>query len=204
MEVQNQKRLITIKNNSIKCYYYNYFKAPGLSKYPNKTWVNADYDLIKQTTISTEDTIRIANNLYNVGQKYNLFSDLHYVIMMPKKSNSVSSFESIINELVNIIKNKLNYEIQFINDIFQVDNYRKFWEYRLKVNERKTEITNKIHLLDKYINFFDNKNIMIVDDIVSTGTSIAQIASIILNNNNDVNINALCYGTVYKWEEIYS
>lgn len=203
MKTQEQKRLIKQNNINIECYYYNYFKSPGLTEYPQLLWVNDDYNLIKQVTITHDIVETLANNLFKVGQRFNLFKKLDYFIMMPKKPTSVSSLELVIIELINIIKKKLNYEIVFINDLFQVDNYRKFWENKLKINERQMEIANKIHLLPKYINFFNKKNIVIIDDVVASGTSILQAALEIINNNNDFNIKALCYGSVYKWEEIY-
>lgn len=203
MKIQGQKRLIQQSNLNIECYYYNYFKSPGLKQYPDFLWVNEDYNLIKQVNIEQDIVIRLATNLFEVGQKFNLFENLDYFIMMPKKPTSVSSLELVIIELVKIIKKKLNYKILFINNIFQVDNYRKFWENKLKVSERQMEITNKIHLLPKYINFFNKKNIIIIDDIVASGISIAQTILEIINNNNDFKIKALCYGSVYNWEEIY-
>lgn len=203
MKIQEQKRIIQQNNVNIECYYYNYFKSPGLKEYPHLSWVNEDYNLIKQVNIVHDVAIRLATNLFEVGQKFNLFKNLDYFIMMPKKPTSVSSLELVIIELVKIIKKKLNYEILFINDIFQVDNYPKFWENRLKVSQRKIEISNKIHLLPKYINFFNKKKIVIIDDVVASGTSITEAILTIVNNNNDFKIKALCYGSVYKWEEIY-
>ncbi len=203
MKTEQQKRLINKNNINIECYYYNYFKSPGLKDYPQLSWVNEDYNLIKQATISHDVAARLATNLFKVGEKFNLFKNLDYFIMMPKKPTSVSSLELVIIELITIIKKKLNYQIVFINDLFQVDNYRKFWENKLKISERQIEIANKIHLLPKYINFFNKKNIVIIDDVVASGTSIIEAGLEIINNNNDFNIKALCYGSVYKWEEIY-
>lgn len=204
MKTHQQKRLIKKNNVKIECYYYNYFKSPGLKKYPELSWVNEDYNLIKQPTISNDVVVRIATNLFEVGQSFNLFKNLDYFIMMPKKPTSVSSLELVIIELINIIKKKLNFEIVFINNIFQVDNYRKFWENKLKIKERQVEITNKIHLLPKYINFFNKKNIVIIDDVVASGTSISEVVLEIINNNNDFTIKALCYGSVYQWKKIYN
>lgn len=204
MKIQSQKRLITQNNISIECYFYHYFKSPGLKKYPKLMWINEDYNLIKQMTIKQDVVVRLATNLFAVGQKFNLFENLDYFIMMPKKPTSVSSLELVVMELVNIIKIKLNYEVVFINDLFQVTNYRKFWENKLKISERQLEIANKIHLLPKYHNFFDNKNIVIIDDVVASGTSIAQAILAIFNNNNNFKIKALCYGSVYKWEVLYT
>lgn len=126
MKTHERKRLIKQNNINIECYYYNYFKSPGLKDYPQLSWVNEDYNLIKQATISRDVVERLATNLFEVGQRFNLFKNLDYFIMMPKKPTSVSSLELVIIQLINIIKKKLNYEIIFINDLFQVDNYRKF------------------------------------------------------------------------------
>lgn len=203
MKIQEQKRLICQNNVNIECYYYSYFKSPGLKKYPPLLWVNEDYNQIKQVNISQDIVIKLATNLFEVGQKFDLFENLDYFIMMPKKSTSVSSLELVISELVKIIKKKLDYEIIFVDNIFQVDDYRKFWENKLKISERQIEIIDKIHLLPKYINFFNEKNIVIIDDIVASGTSIVQAVLEIIKNNSNFKIKALCYGSVFHWEKIY-
>lgn len=200
---EQQKRLIQQNNINIECYYYDYFKSPGLNNYPELSWVNDDYNLIKQPTISDEDCLRLATNLFIVGQKYNLFNDIDYFIMMPKKPTSVSSLNFIIKQLVKIINDKLNIKIKFLDNIFFVEDYRKFWQNKLKVSERQTEITNKIHLLVKYDNYFTNKKIIIIDDVVSSGTSILQVITTLNSSNHNFNVKALCYGSVYNWQEIY-
>ena len=200
---EQQKRLIQQNNINIECYYYDYFKSPGLNNYPQLSWVNDDYNLIKQPTISQNDCLRLATNLFTVGEKYSLFNDIDYFIMMPKKLTSVSNLELIINQLVKIIDHKLNIKIKFLDNIFSVENYRKFWQNKLKVSERQTEIANKIHLLIKYENYFTNKKIIIIDDVVASGTSIAQVIMALNNSNQNLNVKALCYGSVYKWEKIY-
>ncbi|WP_308150198.1 phosphoribosyltransferase [Spiroplasma sp. AdecLV25b] len=202
-KVEQQKRLIQQNNINIECYYYNYFKSPGLNSYPQLSWVNDDYNLIKQPTISEEECLRLATNLFIVGQKYNLFNGVDYFIMMPKKPTSVSSLEVIINQLVKMISDKLNIKIEFLDNIFYIENYRKFWQNKLKVSERQAEIANKIHLLVKYENYFTNKWIIIIDDVVSSGTSIAQVITTLWDNNHNFNVKALCYGSVYNWQEIY-
>lgn len=203
MKSQKQKRLIQQDDINIECYYYDYFKSPGLNSYPQLSWVNDDYYLIKQPIISEAETLRLATNLFMVGQKFNLFNGVDYFIMMPQKPTSVSSLEIIIKQLVKIIKCKLNIKIEFLDNIFHVKNYRKFWQNKLKVSERKTEIANKINLLAKYENHFTSKKIIIIDDVVSSGISIAQIITILSDSNYNFNVKALCYGSVYNWQEIY-
>lgn len=190
---------------SSECYFYGYFKSPGLRHYRNNDWVNDDYLKIKNKFILKKDILRIANNYFSIGQNYNLFSKIDYVIMMPLKSSSVSNLENIIDQLlVDIKKNKINDKVKFLKDVFSVQDYKKFWENKMKLEERKKEINDKITLNKKYINFFNNKNILIIDDVVSTGVSIAEVSLILGKNNFNIKTSALCYGTVYKWKKIYS
>ena len=73
----------------------------------------------------------------------------------------------------------------------------------MKFQERKAEIANKIKLKKEYHNFFNDQRIMIIDDVVSTGISIAEIALILKKANSHINVTALTYGSVYQWEKIY-
>lgn len=188
----------------IPCYFYGYFKSPGLKEYPNCDWVNEDYHIIRSGNIDQANCQRIAQNLFNIGLEFNIFNTLDYIVMVPLKSTSVSSLEIVIKELIRLIAVNLNKEIKFINDIFHVSDYRKFWENRLKISERKEEIANKITFNPKYYHFFNNKDLLIIDDIVSTGISIADIALLLKTNNVKLHLAALCYGSVYHWEQIYS
>lgn len=197
-------RIIEQDSLAISCYFYGFFKAPGLKNYPDLAWVNDDYNLIKSKNLSFQDCSRIANNLFLIGQNFNLFNKVDYFIMMPFKTTSISSLDKIIFELTKIIKNKLSIEIKFINDLVLIEDYRKFWENHLKLDERKQAIANKISLQQKYYHFFDNKDIIIIDDVVSTGTSIIEVIKTLKKFNNNVNVTALTYGSVYQWEKIYS
>lgn len=197
-------RVINQEDNTIPCYFYGVFKSPGLTSYPNLVWINDDYNLIKTKNLSDQECFRLANNLFLVGEKFNLFNNINYFVMMPFKTTSISSLDKIILELIKIIDNKLSIKIKLINDSFLVEDYRKFWENRLKLTERKNEIAHKINLQEKYYHFFNNKNIIIIDDVVSTGTSIIEVVSILKEFNNNLNVTALTYGSVYQWEKIYS
>lgn len=197
-------RVLQQDNIAVPCYFYGLFKSPGLESYPNREWVNSDYELIKSKNLDAENCARIANNLWKVGEKFNLFANLDYFVMMPLKSTSVSSLASVIAQLIKLINEKSDKEVKLINDLFQVTDYRKFWENRLKLAERKQEIANKITLQTKYQHFFDGKNVVIVDDVVSTGTSIVQVTEVIKEFNDDLDVTALTYGSVYEWEKIYT
>lgn len=197
-------RVLQQDNIAVPCYFYGLFKSPGLENYPDLDWVNGDYELIKSKSLDAENCARIANNLWQVGEKFNLFAKLDYVIMMPLKSTSVSSLASIVEQLIKLVREKSSKEIKLIADLFQVADYRKFWENRLKLDERKQEIANKIILQTKYHRFFDGKNVLIIDDVVSTGTSIVQVTEVIKEFNDDLDVSALTYGSVYEWEKIYT
>lgn len=206
MQLAQETNFRVIKQNGLEipCYFYGYFKSPGLTSYPNLSWVNEDYDLIKSNNLDDENCLRIANNLFLLGQKFHLFQNLDYFVMMPLKSTSVSSLEKVILKLITIIESNLAVKIKLVNDLFLVADYRKFWENHLNLAQRQQEIANKITLKENYQHFFDNKKIIIIDDVVSTGTSIAKIVATLKEQNNDFDINALAYGSVYQWEEIYT
>lgn len=206
MELTKETNFRVLQQGSIAvpCYFYGLFKSAGLESYPDLDWVNPDYQLIKSKSLDAENCVRIANNLWQVGEKFNLFANLDYFIMMPLKSTSISSLANVIEQLIKLIKEKSGKEVQLINDLFQVADYRKFWENRLKLNERKQEITDKITLQEKYQHFFDGKNVVIIDDVVSTGTSIVKVTEVIKEFNDDLDVTALTYGSVYEWEKIYT
>lgn len=201
----NKKNFRIIKRSSVvvPCYFYGYFKSPGLKTYPNLFWVNDDYNLIKSDKIFDEDCLRIAYNLFNVGQQFDLFKNLDYFIMMPLKPTSISNLEKIILKLILIIEKELSLNIKLISDLFLIENYRKFWENRLNLSQRRKEIAKKIDLKKDYYHFFDNKNIIIIDDVVSTGTSILSVSELLQKFNKKTSITALTYGSVYLWEKIY-
>lgn len=206
MELSKATNFRVIKQDSeaIPCYFYGYFQSPGLDQYPELAWVNDDYNLIKSENLDNENCLRIANNLFLLGQKFNLFQNLDYFLMMPLKSTSISSLAKVIDRLIMIIEEKLAIKVKLISDLFIVSDYRKFWENRLKLEERKKEISDKIALQAKYHDFFANKNIIIIDDVVSTGTSIAKIVMLLKEANPNLNVTALTYGSVYQWEKIYT
>lgn len=206
MELRKETNFRVIKQISfaIPCYFYGYFKSPGLKNYPDLNWVNNDYNLIKTKNLDDEICLKIATNLFSLGTKFNLFQNIDYIIMMPLKSTSISSLEKVILQLVKIIEAELGIKITLITDLFLVSDYRKFWENRLSLNERKKEIQAKIKLRENYYHFFDNKKIMIIDDVVSTGTSIAEVVDDLKEFNSTIDIIALAYGSVYQWEKIYT
>lgn len=206
MSLSKENNFRIIKQSSVKipCYFFGFFKSPGLEKYPNLPWVNDDYQLIKTKNLKDDDCIKIANNLFLVGQKFNLFNDINYFITMPLKSTSVSSLEKIVLQLAKLIDEKLGLKIELINDAFIVKDYLKFWENHLNLKQRKTEINNKIYFKQNYKHFFDNKKIIMIDDVVSTGISLAEIAINLQEFNQNLKITALAYGSVYQWKKIYS
>lgn len=196
-------RMIDQLDMKFPCYFYGLFKSPGLRDYPDLKWVNDDYNLIKSSDLDEENCIRIASNLFALGQTFNLFQQVDYFVMMPLKSTSVSSLEKIILKLISLIAENLAIKIELISDLFLIEDYRKFWENRLKLAERKQEIEGKILLKPCYHHFFNQKNVIIIDDVVSTGISIAEVALILKQFNSNLNITALAYGSVYQWEKIY-
>lgn len=202
-EIKNTRSVKQLSIN-IPCYFYGYFKSPGLETYPNLNWVNEDYSLIKTKNLNKKTSKRLAKNLYNVGKKYNLFQNLDYIIMMPVKAKSISSLKIVINELWQLISININNKVKFIDDIFLISDYQKFWENKLNIDERKKAILNKISLKPEYNQFFNNKKLLIIDDVISTGVSIADIALILNSHNSNLQLSALCYGSVYNWEKIYT
>ena len=98
----------------------------------------------------------------------------------------------------------MSLKIQLISDDFVVQDYLKFWENRLNLKQRKTEINNKIQFKKSYQSFFNNKKVIMIDDVVSTGISLAEIAINLWKFNQNLTITALAYGSVYQWEKIYS
>lgn len=200
---ENNFRIIKQSALEIPCYFFGFFKSPGLEKYPNLPWVNDDYQLIKTKNLVDSDCFKIANNLFLLGEKFSLFNNVDYFIMMPLKTTSVSSLEKIILQLIKLIIEKLGLKIKLISDAFLVKDYLKFWENHLNLKQRKTAINNKISFKESYQHFFDNKKIIIIDDVVSTGTSLAEIAVNLQKFNQNLTITALAYGSVYQWEKIY-
>ncbi|MGL5268378.1 MAG: phosphoribosyltransferase [Spiroplasma sp.] len=196
-------RMVKQLQIEVPCYFYGYFKSPGLKSYPEFKWVNNDFNLIKTKNLDEENCYRIASNLFFLGQKFNLFQKVDYFVMMPLKTTSVSSLEKVILKLISLIEDELAIKIKLIDDLFLIEDYRKFWENRLKFDERKKEIANKITLKQNYYHFFNEKKIFIIDDVISTGTSIAEVALILKKFNDKLNITALTYGSVYQWENIY-
>ncbi|MDQ7983157.1 MAG: hypothetical protein REH79_02975 [Spiroplasma sp.] len=201
---KNNFRLIKQSSVEIPCYFFGFFKSPGLAKYPNLPWINDDYQLIKTKNIKAIDCNKIANNLFLVGKKFNLFNNVNYFITMPLKNSSVSSLEKVVSQLIKLVDQHLGLKIKLINDAFIVEDYLKFWENRLTLKQRQVEISNKIVFKDKYYNFFDDQKIIIIDDVVSTGTSIAEIALSLKKFNQSMAFTALVYGSVYQWQKIYN
>lgn len=197
-------RMIEQEKLAIPCYFYGYFKSPGLESYPELPWINDDYNLIKTKDLDEQHCAEIANNLFLLGKKFDLFQNLDYFVMMPLKSTSISSLEKVILKLIALIESNLAVKIKLVSDLFIVQDYRKFWENRLNLADRKKEIDHKISLKPNYQHLFDDKNIIIIDDVVSTGTSIAQVILQLQSANKNVSFKALTYGSVYQWEKIYS
>jgi len=128
MKLEKKTNFRIIKQSSVEvpCYFYGYFKSPGLKKYPKLNWVNDDYNLIKTKNLNDESCLRIANNLFFLGNKFNLFQKFNYFIMMPLKTTSISSLEKIILKLINLIENRLAIKIELITNLFVVKDYHKF------------------------------------------------------------------------------
>lgn len=205
MQKKTNFRIIKQSSIEVPCYFYGYFKSPGLESYPNFNWVNDDYQLIKSKDLDDENCFKIAKNFFVLGKEFGLFQNIDYFVVMPLKSNSVSSLEKIVLKLISLIETNLAIKVKLVSDLFQVQDYPKFWENRLKVSERKKEIKEKISLKKYYYHLFDNKSIIIIDDVVSTGISISEIALLLTKNNNDIiSLSSMTYGSVYQWQKIYS
>jgi predicted amidophosphoribosyltransferase len=202
-----KKRKIKQFNLSFDCYYYNYFNSEK-NKLKSKKDINQDYFLIKEK--ENKGLVDKISNIFWKIIKKKIINNLDYIIFVPLKKTTFSLIPSISKKLTNIINQsdqylKLDKKVILIDNLFRIIDYRKFYKFFFSENERKLEIKDKIFINDNEYKKFNwcKKEVLIIDDIVSTGTTIAKITSLLKEKEETLNFKALCYGSVYQWKKIY-
>lgn len=96
-----------------------------------------------------------------------------------------------------------NLNIQYIPMILQKTEITKTMHKLNSVREREREIANK-YVINENINFdLSNKNVLIIDDIFTSGTTSQEVAKTFKNRWNSVNCYLLCLGKTYRPKQNY-
>ncbi|MGQ9373368.1 HAD-IA family hydrolase [Acinetobacter tandoii] len=116
------------------------------------------------------------------------------VTVVPAKYGRVPRLENLLNE----IKNNLALEypdIQFIPDLFYFDQDAESSK-NLRPDERIIENNNKFHLNETYSMKLNGKNILIIDDVITTGSTLRRANELIENFNPNRILNICLAKTV--------
>lgn len=94
--------------------------------------------------------------------------DFDIVTVIPSKPGKTPRLESMLQSL----KSKLNSSATFVPDLFYFNpNSRSLKTLGAKAN-REHELNNNFHLNNKYASILANKNVLIIDDVITTGATI--------------------------------
>jgi phosphoglycolate phosphatase-like HAD superfamily hydrolase/ssDNA-binding Zn-finger/Zn-ribbon topoisomerase 1/pyrimidine operon attenuation protein/uracil phosphoribosyltransferase len=95
-------------------------------------------------------------------------NSIDIVTIIPSKKNKVARLEKMLKKIEDINENK---DIKFINDIFWFnDDARSVKE--LGKLERYSELKEKMHFNEKYSDLINGKNILILDDVITSGSTL--------------------------------
>lgn len=159
-------------NKSISCIEYtdiSKYMILGF-KYRNKTYMAKYIAIIMKEKLDLEV----------INFDYILFVPLHKTRL---KKRGFNQAEKISKELSNII------DIPILNCVYRKENTKRL--YKLSRKERKTELKNAFEV-NENIKKAKNKNILLIDDIFTTGSTVNEISKILkLNNINKVYVMTL-------------
>ena len=147
------------QNISVFVYNRTIAKAIFEFKFKDKTFLSKKFaDLMK-------------NNINNFSYK------IDYVVSVPMHLNRLrkrgynQSF-LLANDLANLTN------IDFIKDLL-IKTKNTSRQVGLNVKERKTNLKGSFSIKDKYKDIIKNKNILIIDDVFTTGSTINECAKIL-------------------------
>lgn len=177
----NKQNINNFGNMSIETYNY-FYRTKSLKKLKNIYYL-WEYDkffrkLIYEYKFNNKRKLckDIANLIYYDIKKVIIEEKIDYVVAVPisKKRKSQRGF----NQVYEILK-ELNINFIEIKKIKDTVNMYKL----LDRDKRKENIKNSFHI--KNNDMFYCKNVLIVDDIITTGATIKEIINTIINNYTD-------------------
>lgn len=154
-------------DKAISCIEYSDVSKPMILgfKYKNKTYMAKYISYIMKEKLDLE----------NIEFDYITFVPLHKKRMRKRGFNQS---EKIAKELGKII------DIPILDCIYRKSNTNRL--YNLNRKERKVELKNAF-LVKENINYAKGKNILLIDDIFTTGSTVNEISKLLkLNNVNKI------------------
>ena len=154
------------------CLDKKYYFDQNISVY-NKTIARAifEFKFKDKTFLSKKFADLMKNNINNFSYK------IDYIVSVPMHLNRLrkrgynQSF-LLANDLANLTN------IDFIKDLL-IKTKNTSRQVGLNVKERKTNLKGSFSIKDKYKDIIKNKNILIIDDVFTTGSTINECAKIL-------------------------
>lgn len=146
-------------NKSISCIEYSDISKSMILdfKYKNKTY------MVKYITIIMKEKLE----LEEINFDYITFVPLHKKRFKERGFNQSEKIAKLLGKEINI---------PVLDCIERKENTKKL--YNLNRNERKVELTNAFSI-KKDIDKIQNKNILLVDDILTTGSTVNEISKLL-------------------------
>ncbi len=116
----------------------------------------------------------------HLGRKIKQESKIEYDIIIPVPLHRVKKRQRTFNqayEIGNGVADVLKCEV---NDDIIIRNKYTITQTKLNSEERKINLENVFILNEKYHNYINNKNILIIDDVFTTGSTINSVAKEIM------------------------
>jgi predicted amidophosphoribosyltransferase len=197
-------RKINQNNCKFSVFFHGYFLSDKLTltKKVKYRFINQEYEKIKHSHIKSNDLHKLVNNLFLQLLKVTKIYHIKYFITIPQKPDTTTNIFLISQTLINKFNDCFpQKKIQLLpQNLFNVHPYRRFYQFKFKLMERKQEIQNKITLNSHVFNQYQwhKTGVILFDDVVSTGVTMSEIGKLLCEQDSSINLVGLSYGSVYK------
>lgn len=122
----------------------------------------------------------------SLEQNKNLIFNI--VTVIPAKKNKVKRLENMLSEIQDISDNKVTLYIQ---DLFYFEDNAASLK-SLNRSDRHDEISKSLKLNNQYIPEIKNANIIIIDDVSTSGATLSEAIKILVSSGASKNVYGLC------------
>lgn len=156
-------------------------------KEKNSTFVAPEYwvDLLSKAITSLPKFFLECNQQFDI------------ITVIPSKKGRNPRLENLLSR----IERNAKHSSDFIKDIFYFDDDAQSLKSLGNKERREEEVNNKLHLKKKYQEYIRGKKVVVIDDVITTGSTLRRASNLLLDNGAERVINLCLAKTVSVIED---